>query len=449
MGLISDLMTGGVSGALDTVKDAALGVLGDIFGGAKGVDTTNPLNRPKTKLTGKGYLREQTKGFDRGNARTTASDVYTADKNDKWKNLANNLVNSLIGGLADKWGAERDISFGEKYIKNSFGTVRTISELCNLTNPDNVDNVEALFELLKTSPYITTPYKFGTLESGRYGAMTLDTNAYWEVIIEPFCHTQMNGGYSFLPSVQEINIINQITHGVTTGYSKWLPVTSFELQKSKLDTKTIGLYSGEFSIPTVAELSNELRITMIDDSYKSWRNYFQKCMDVSVYSSESHTAGYYYQGEEFDVRTRLIEAIKQDEEINSESTNQTFKSVFKEWKATENNAYYPTIVDKSRPIAALYKNVTFQIQIYIMTPQYSTIKRFNLLCVLNGFEEAASGDIDAGGYDLNLSFSIVGENPKPDEEVEYLKPKKITIDPKEFAKYSPSSSKSDSLIKLL
>ena len=440
MGLISDLMTGDVSGALDTVKDAALGVLGDIFGGAKGVDTTNPLNRPKTKLTGKGYLREQTTGFDRGNARTTASDVYNANKKDKWKNLANNLVNSLIGGLADKWGAERDISFSDKYIKNSFGTVRTISELCNLTNPEKVESVEALFELLKTSPYITTPYKFGTLDSGRYGAMTLDTNAYWEVIIEPFCHTQMNGGYSFLPSVQEINIINQITHGVTTGYSKWLPVTSFELQKSKLDTKTIGLYSGEFSIPTVAELSNELRITMIDDSYKSWRNYFQKCMDVSVYSSESHTADYYYKD--------MYTAMQDWKQANTtEDINDDFNAILNVMK-NKGGIEYPTIVDKSRPIAALYKNVTFQIQIYIMTPQYSTIRRFNLLCVLNGFEESAAGDIDAGGYDLNLSFSIVGENPKPDAKVENLKPKKEALNPK-IGEYSPSNSKSDSLIKLL
>ena len=343
----------------------------------------------------------------------------------------------------------------DKYIKNSFGTVRTISELCNLTNPEKVESVEALFELLKTSPYITTPYKFGTLDSGRYGAMTLDTNAYWEVIIEPFCHTQMNGGYSFLPSVQEINIINQITHGVTTGYSKWLPVTSFELQKSKLDTKTIGLYSGDFSIPTVAELSNELRITMIDDSYKSWRNYFQKCMDVSVYSSESHTAEYYYQGEKGDIKNRqdtatkaLLSALAGDYG-NFNSALQTAIEIGGEYAAAKDGAYYPTIVDKSRPIAALYKNVTFQIQIYIMTPQYSTIKRFNLLCVLDSFEEAASGDIDAGGYDLNLSFSIVGENPKPDTRVENLKPKKTTIDPETFAKYSPSSSKSDSLIKLL
>ena len=424
MGLISDLMTGGVSGALDTVKDAALGVLGDIFGGAKGVDTTNPLNRPKTKLTGKGYLREQTTGFDRGNARTTASDL-SYEEESKWKNLGKNLVNSLIGGLADKWGADRDISFKDMYINNSFGTVRTISELCELTNPRDVSNVETLFELIKQSPYITTPYKFGTLDSGRYGTMTLDTNAYWEVIIEPFCHTQMNGGFSFLPGIHEINIINRITHGVRTNYNKWIPISNFELQKSKLETKSIGLYSGDFSIPTVAELSNELRITVVDDSFKSWKNYFQKCMDAAVYSSEAHQSGYYKDGAGVDIK-------------KIEDSNLDISLRFT----------HPTIVDKSRPIAALYKNVTFNIQIYIMTPQYSTIKKFNLLCILNSFEESASGDIDAGGYDLNLSFSIVGENPKPDTIAEKTKPPKKALDPK-LGNYSPSSSKSSSLLKLL
>ena len=41
--------------------------------------------------------------------------------------------------------------------------------------------------------------------------------------------------------------------------------------------------------------------------------------------------------------------------------------------------------------------------------------------VLKDFEESFSGDIDAGGYDLNLSFSIVGENPPPDRAGAYIK----------------------------
>ena len=47
-----------------------------------------------------------------------------------------------------------------------------------------------------------------------------------------------------------------------------------------------------------------------------------------------------------------------------------------------------------------------------MTPQYSTIRRFDLLCVLKDFAEEFSGEIDSGGADLNVTFSIVGENPE-------------------------------------
>ena len=59
-----------------------------------------------------------------------------------------------------------------------------------------------------------------------------------------------------------------------------------------------------------------------------------------------------------------------------------------------------------------------------MTPQYATIRKFNLLCVLKDFEETYSGDIDAGGYDLNLSFSIVGENPPLDDAGSIVKAEK-------------------------
>ena len=46
-----------------------------------------------------------------------------------------------------------------------------------------------------------------------------------------------------------------------------------------------------------------------------------------------------------------------------------------------------------------------------MTPQYSTIKKFDLLCIMKDFSEEYSGEIEGGGTDLSISFSIVGENP--------------------------------------
>jgi hypothetical protein len=69
----------------------------------------------------------------------------------------------------------------------------------------------------------------------------------------------------------------------------------------------------------------------------------------------------------------------------------------------------PTAVDKNYLCAAFYKNITFLVKIYVMTPQYSTIRRFQLLCVLKDFSEDYSGEYDSGGSDLSVNFSIVGE----------------------------------------
>jgi hypothetical protein len=55
-----------------------------------------------------------------------------------------------------------------------------------------------------------------------------------------------------------------------------------------------------------------------------------------------------------------------------------------------------------------------------MNPQLNLINKFNLLCVLKDYAEEYVGEIDSGGTDLNVSFSIVGENPK-ENLVEQLK----------------------------
>lgn len=44
-----------------------------------------------------------------------------------------------------------------------------------------------------------------------------------------------------------------------------------------------------------------------------------------------------------------------------------------------------------------------------MNPQYSTLRKFSLLCVLKDFSEDYTGEVDSGGSDLSVSFSIVGE----------------------------------------
>ena len=354
----------------------------------------NPINRPRINPVG--GIR-QTYAFELGNSR------YEANKKKGNAGVIGNLWNSIISAgmnaaenfrreLLGVVGYDRSYLFVDNYLTGG-GIRTTLSDLCK-KNIALVGSVEDLLDTLKDSPYITTPSKFGTIHEGSYGTQTLDSNSYWEVIIEPLCDDYLNGGYSYLPCFNEINVINMAAHGVRTAYNKWVPISNFELQKAKLTTKSVGLYDGEFSFPVSAELTNEIRFTIIDDQYKSWRNYFQKCMDVAVYNSEPHKKGYYDSGGITSVNIPGPFGIS----IPTELPN-----------VNPENAV--TVVDKSIITVAFYKNITFRIRIYIMTPQYSTIRRFDLLCVLKDFAEEYSGDVDSGGVDLNVTFSIVGENP--------------------------------------
>ena len=350
-------------------------------------DKPNPLNRPEVNVYGK---IKETVAFQLGNSRTGAGErVGNAGVvNNLWDNLieaASNVWENITDTITGAVSYDRPYNFNENYLKGG-GIRRTLYDLCEGKKAaSSILSVENLLEILKNSPYITTPSQFGTIHEGRYGTQTLDTNAYWEVVIEPLVDDYLNGGWSYLPCFEEINAINISLHGIKTAYNKWVPINSFELQKAKLTTKSVGLFDGEFSFPISAELTNEIRFTIVDDQYKSWRNYFQKCMDVAVYSSEPHNYRFYQFNRDLigpplpETSSRLSDFI--------------------------------TVVDKSMICVAFYKNITFRIKIYVMTPQYSTIRRFDLLCVLKDFSEEYSGDVDTGGTDLNVTFSIVGENP--------------------------------------
>lgn len=288
-----------------------------------------------------------------------------------------------IKNRPDKNG-KSGISLGTAILDNTIsakgiaGYELTIQDLCG-KEMSGISTVDDLKKELAASPYVTSPYKYIKAFGAQGGNYTLDTNAYWEVIIEPFCHKRINGGWSFLPHIHEINMENLLTHGVNTHYDKWIPLSNIELQKSKLNSRTLALFEGEISYPVSVEYTNELRMTIIDDQFKSWRRYFQRCADVSVYSSEGHDIDWY---------------IKRNHDGN--------------------HMVRPTAIDKSKFCVAYYKNVTFRIRLYFMTPQFSTIKNFDLLCVLKDFSEEYYGEIEGGGQDLNVSFSIVGENPTDD-----------------------------------
>ena len=76
------------------------------------------------------------------------------------------------------------------------------------------------------------------------------------------------------------------------------------------------------------------------------------------------------------------------------------------------------------------RRITFLISVYVMTPQYFTARAFYLLCVLKDFSEDYTGEVDSGGADLNVSFSIVGElEEKPFKSEDRLP---ITIRPINF-----------------
>ena len=281
--------------------------------------------------------------------------------------MAYALESSLSGAFLL---GKRTYSFKEHYLEGT-GINLTLKDLCFNSKPDTV---EGLMDTLKSSPYITTPRKFGTMEGGLYNSQTLDQNSYWEVILEPFVNTQLNGGYSYLPAIHEINSANKSKFGITTGYNSWIPIVGFELQKQKVGTKSLGLYDGEISYPSTVEFTNEVRMTIVDDQYKSWRRYFETCAKAAVFNSTPHDSSYYTD-------------------------------------ATGTSSGERTVIDQTNICVSLYKNITFRCQIYIMTPQYATVRKYDLLLVMKDFSEEYTGDIDASASDLTVSFSIVGENP--------------------------------------
>ena len=398
MGLLTDLMQGGVKGAVSGAVGAATKAVGQLLSGASGVDHTNPMNRPETNIAG----QKKEKGVG-----ITHYEVANDRPGQETKRGVVGALKSLVKSVTGIGGGKQE-SYKDKYFSAPAFTGITLMDLCSYTIPSSLDDLR---NVLESSPYITTPTKFGTVTKGLYETYSLDTNNYWEVVIEPFCHDKLNGGWSFLPAIQEINVENLVDHRITTAYNYWVPINSFELQKSKLTTKSLQLYDGEIIYPIGAEYTNELRITVVDDQLKSWRRYFEKCMEVAVYNSLPHDGNYY------------------------SGTN-----------------FIPTAVDKKNICIALYKNITFEIRIYIMNPQYHTLRKFDLLCVLKDFSEEYAGEIDGAGTDLNVSFSIVGENPEQNPYADKIRDNAWEAADKFEKTISDTyenNSKSSSLIKLL
>ena len=436
-------------------------------------------------------------------------------------------------------------SEGRKYK----GLEITLQDLCNIDNFDTstLSNYNNFLQAIKNSKIITSANLY-TATEGAPKVMTLDSNHVWEVILEPYLGPE-NGNISFLPAYREINQINESTHGFKTSWGTWIPITSYELNIKRLVTKTIPLYDGEITYPTGMEFTNELRITIADDQYKSWKMYFQEVMRCMAYLSRPHSIDNSFSWESkekkqfieraeneivftsnaeykdeiscrlacenavkkytesgFKVKKWSVNTNKNDqksENIESttfsdrESCNAALRKKISELEGkgyTINNSFImpvsvsaPTVENEddtggfaslsllgelrnyhnyshnyiyninystspneskyyyqinyvkvlsesqkqeidslnfyhskfSNHTASLegvinpapYKNVTFRCKIYSMTPQFSTIQKYDLLVILKGFQEEFQGEIDSGPAELSLSFSIVGENP--------------------------------------
>jgi len=430
---------------------------------------TNPVNRPdgtnNTHFWAENGVKEVPSNTDSINKKIdeVVNTIKTNALNDSDKNAKLSL-----GSFA--------YTFSDNYLAG-LGISTTLSDLCN-TTPSQIGSIEELNSVLTSSPYISSPRKYMSTKESGFRTFTLDGNSHWEIKLEPFT-AKSNGYYSFLPAIQEINVVNSLLHGVNTNYSKWIPVNSFELQKSKMKTKSAMLAEGEIYYPNGVDMFNEFRMTVVDDQYKSWKSYFEKCMEVSIYNSETHDYQYYKDMSKFkyqdtwklantrsstdilsksttedDVKDSDIEIghSKSYEDVTDSTGRKGVTTKVTKYKAkkvaisentisrTTTNADIKrsrtdfggvdsvgiTAVDKSHILVPNFKNVTFKCTILVMTPQLSTIKKYVLLLVLKDYPEEYSGEVDSSAGDLSLSFSIVGENPHDDDPPELSRWSKST-----------------------
>ena len=312
-----------------------------------------------------------------------------------WSNGHGNKVDLAKDYLGNGDGRKTSLSSNSKEGQYKFSGIRTtMEELCLGQGQIGVGSLEDLKALLEQSPYITTSSK---VNKGR--TLTLDSNHTWELRLFPYLG-HLNGDCSWLPNIAEINSINYTEHGVKTDWGEWIPVNSFELQSRKMTQKTLGLYDGEISYPVSMEYTNEFRLTLIDDQFKSWKRYFELCADCSTYLSRMVNYP--------DHQVRIL-----DEKGNINITRR--KKNYIELTSDDLLSYSDTTpIVKGTICPGMYKNLSFRCLIYIMTPQMSTIQRFDLLLVLKDYSIEYTGEADASSPDLTISFSVVGENPDLD-----------------------------------
>ena len=351
----------GTNGALQSAATSILngdltGAINTAYNGIKNVlkpSSNDPINVPRNK---KNNFFEEGEDFEDPRISGTSLSI-------------GGILGKLVGGSN---GGEYGWSNGTKTVKwkDRFGTNIpasniTLTELMGIGNAESLDLSDLRDELNKGVGYITN-YK-GNILGTPLNEMGLDSNHVWEMTLEPLISDTLNGGFTYLPNIWVMNEINKRSFKVNSSYTRWIPFTGFELQNSKMTNKSLQLFDGDISYPVSLEFTNELRITIADDAIKTFKRYFQMCMECSMYRSNP----YVWNGDSSD----------------------------------------PSI-DKNYMEVAMYKNVTWACTIYVMTSGFMCVKKFPLLVTLKDFQEEYSGDIESGPTELALMFSIVGENER-------------------------------------
>ena len=378
LGLLSDLANGSLS-----VKSAVKSVVSAVGGALSksAVDRSKPLNRPKDEKS------KQTQWEAVGQF-IYDYDGDSAKGGEGSGGFLKKVGNSLKGGSNNNASAHEIRKFSqlanEKFLTTStngiekIGIGQTLQDLV-MGNEGATESLEQFKVAIRGGRYTTVPEKF-TSTSNTTNYMTLDSNHIWEIIIKPYVG-QLNGKRTWLPSFLEMDKTNKQSFNQLTNFSKgWLPVTGFELQDKKLTSKELPLFDGSISFPMGLEFTNELRVTFADDSLKTLKRYFDLCAKVSAYMSNIHQKS--ESGYEKAVNDPGIEVV-----LN------------------------PTVYLEGKIHPGLYKNLSFLITIFILTPQYGTIKKCNLLCVLKDYTIENQGEMDSSPTELSVTFSIVGENP--------------------------------------
>lgn len=388
------------AGDLGRITRSAMGVVAKYMKPGK---HDKPTNRPKKVdadsekeytevITDEDYLYAKSNGtryLTYNNSRDVDKIPSSKEGGSFLKKIGNSIVErtknviNTYAGAYNKPSTQDSFDFLQKYLGGN-GMLMTIGEL--MSKDAQISSIEELQKELIDSPWISTANNYISAR-GKWKAQSLDYTANWELRLSPYVctpelvkghkyklrnYTFHNNGFSYLPSISEINVRNWYEFNVTTSYTDFIPASNFELQHSKVSSKEIPIYEGTINIPTNIEFLNEFRITIVDDAYKSWRWYFERCSKAAVYNSEYHD-GKYYQSPSPKI----------------------------------------TAIDQSTICIAPYKNVTFQAVLYIMTPQYENIKKYNMLLTVKEFTEEMQGDTEgSGSQDLSVTFSIVGEGPR-------------------------------------